>query len=87
MSADSASARQAYGLALLVLHRYDEARRELAAATALDPKNADSTANLAYAELELGRVADARTHVAVALQLNPAHALALQLQTSLARFK
>jgi tetratricopeptide (TPR) repeat protein len=87
MSADSANARQAYGLALLVLHRYDEARRELAAATALDPKNADSTANLAYAELELGRVADARTHVAVALQLNPAHALALQLQTSLARFK
>jgi tetratricopeptide (TPR) repeat protein len=87
MSADSASARQAYGVALLVLHKYDDARRELAAASALDPKNADSPANLAYAELQLGRVADARTHVAVALHLDPAHALALQLQASLARLK
>jgi tetratricopeptide (TPR) repeat protein len=48
---------------------------------------ADSLANLAYAELQLGRVADARTHVAQALRLNPAHALALQVQASLARFK
>jgi tetratricopeptide (TPR) repeat protein len=87
MSADSANARQAYGLTLLVLHKYDDARRELAAATALDPKNADSPAHLAYAELQLGRVADARTHVAEALQINPAQGLALQLQTSLARVK
>jgi tetratricopeptide (TPR) repeat protein len=87
MSPDSPNARQAYGLALLVLHKYDDARREFAAATALDPKNADSPANLAYAELELGRVADARTHVAVALRLNPTHALALQLQASLARIR
>ena len=87
MAPDSPNARQAYGLALLVLHKYDDARRELAAATALDPRNADSTANLAYAELELGRVADARTHVALALRLNPAQALALQLQASLARVK
>ena len=87
MSADSANARQAYGLALLVLHRYDDARRELAAATALDPKNADSPANLAYAELQLGRVADARTHVALALERDPAQALALQVQANLARFR
>jgi tetratricopeptide (TPR) repeat protein/4-amino-4-deoxy-L-arabinose transferase-like glycosyltransferase len=87
MSADSASVRQAYGLALLVLHKYDDARRELTAAAALDPKNADSPANLAFAELQLGRVADARAHVAVALHLDPAQALALRLQASLARLK
>jgi tetratricopeptide (TPR) repeat protein len=87
MSPGSPDARQAYGLALITLHKYDDARRELAAATALDAKNADSPANLAYAELELGRVADARTHVAAALRLNPAQALALQLQASLARFR
>jgi tetratricopeptide (TPR) repeat protein/4-amino-4-deoxy-L-arabinose transferase-like glycosyltransferase len=87
MAPNSPDARQAYGLALLAVRKYDDARRELAAAMATDPKNADSPANLAYAELELGRVADARTHVAVALRLNPAQALALQLQASLSRIR
>lgn len=80
-----ASARQAYGVALLMEHNYDGAQHELAVAAQLDSKNADTLANLAYAELQLGRVADARTHVDAALHLNPAHALARRLRATLGR--
>ena len=85
MSPGVASARQAYGVALLTRHEYDDAKRELAVAVQLDPKNADSLADLAYAELQLGRVPDARAHVDAALHLDPAHALARQLQAALGR--
>ena len=53
----------------------------------LDPKSAESAANLGYADLKLGLVADARTEVDEALRLNPAQSLALQLQATLGRVK
>ena len=87
MSADSASAHQAYGVALIMTHQYADARQELTAAARLDPKSAESAANLGYADLQLGLVADARAEVDRALGLNPALALARQLQATLARMR
>ena len=80
---DAASARQQYGLNLLVLKRFDEAARELTEAVRLDPRNADSLAHLAYCELQTGRAAQARAHVAAALAIDPNHPLANQLRTVL----
>ncbi len=74
-----AAARQQYGLNLLVLHRYEAAARELGEAVRLDPRDADGLARLAYCELELGRMDDARMHVAAALALNPRDPLAVRL--------
>ena len=51
------------------------------------PHNPDSLANLAYAEMHLGRVQDARAHVTAALGVAHAHPLALQVQSALARLK
>ncbi len=78
-----ASVRQQLGLNLLVLERFEEAARELAEAAGLDPRNADSLAHLAYCELKLGRLADARTHTEAALALAPNLTLALQLRSIL----
>ena len=80
---DQASARQQLGLNLLVLGRHEEAARELAEAVRLDPRNPDSLSHLAYCEVKLGRVADARAHVQAALSLNPDDALAKQLAGAL----
>jgi tetratricopeptide (TPR) repeat protein len=79
MRPDQASVRQQYGLNLTVLNRFDEAARELREAVRLDPKDADSLAYLAYSEVKLGLVDDARGHVRAALALRPDHPLANQL--------
>jgi tetratricopeptide (TPR) repeat protein len=76
MRPDLASARQQYGLNLLVLGRVEDAARELGEAVRLDPRDADSLSGLALCELKLGRTAEARAHAAAALALNPADALA-----------
>lgn len=76
MRPDMASARQQYGLNLLVLGRLDEAARELREAVRLDPRDSDSLGGLAYCEMKLGRIADARAHAAAALAINPADPLA-----------
>ena len=73
---DLASARQQYGLNLLVLGRVDEAARELREAVRLDPRDSGSLSGLAYCELKLGRVEDARAHAAAALAINPEDPLA-----------
>jgi tetratricopeptide (TPR) repeat protein len=73
---DLASARQQYGLNLLVLGRVADAARELAEAVRLDPRDADSLSSLAYCEMQLGRIADARAHAAAALAINPADPIA-----------
>lgn len=78
-----AGARQQYGLNLLVLERFDEAVRELADAARLDARDADTLAHLAYCEIKLGRIADARFHVAAALAVAPGHPLAQQLAAAL----
>ncbi|HUL73420.1 MAG TPA: tetratricopeptide repeat protein [Vicinamibacterales bacterium] len=80
---DQASARQQLGLDLTVLGRYDEGARELTEAVRLDPKDPDSLAHLAYCEIKLGRLDDARTHVSAALAIKPDHVLARQLAAAL----
>jgi tetratricopeptide (TPR) repeat protein/4-amino-4-deoxy-L-arabinose transferase-like glycosyltransferase len=85
MRPDQASARQQYGLNLLVLGRYEEAARELAEAARLDPRNADSLSHLAYCELKLGRLADAAAHVSAALALNPNDPVARQVAAAVRR--
>jgi Tfp pilus assembly protein PilF len=83
MRPDQASARQQYGLNLLVLGRYEQAARELAEAVRLDPRNADSLSHLAYCELKLGRRAEAATHASAALALNPEDQLAKQVAAAI----
>jgi Flp pilus assembly protein TadD len=80
---DQASARQQFGLNLLVLGRCDEAVRELGEAVRLDPSNPDSLSNLAYCELKLGRMSAARSHVEAALKVSPDDELARQLAAAI----
>jgi tetratricopeptide (TPR) repeat protein len=77
-----AAARQQYGLNLLVLGRFDEAARELTEAVRLDPRDPDSLAHLAFCELKLGRLTDARAHADAALAIAPGQALALQVRAA-----
>jgi len=53
--------------------------RELSASARLNPRDADTLARLAYAEMRLGRKDDARRHALAALAVNPRDALAVQL--------
>ena len=76
MRPDLASARQQYGLNLLVLGRIEEAARELREAVRLDPRDSGSLSGLAYCEMKLGRIAEARAHAAAALAIDPADPLA-----------
>lgn len=78
-----AAAHQQLGLDLLVLNRFDEAARELGEATKLDPRDADTLSRLAYCEIKLGRLDDARTHVMAALAIDPSDPLARQLAAAL----
>ena len=78
-----ADARLQYGVALLVLTRFDDAARELNAAVTIDPRNASAWAQLALAEFRLGRLAEARQHVATALALDPSEPMAAQLAAAL----
>jgi len=80
---EQASARQQYGLNLVLLERFDEAAGELREAVRLAPRDADSLAHLAYCEIKLGRVDDARGHVRAALEAQPDNALARQLAAAL----
>jgi len=80
-----ASARQQYGLNLVLLDRLEEARRELHEAVRLDPQDADTLAHLAYCEIKLGRVEDALPHLAAARRVDPANVLARQLAAALKR--
>jgi len=79
----SAAARLQYGLNLLVLNRIEDAAREFGASARLDPRDADAFAHLAYCELVLGRLVEARTHADNALALNPTHALATAVRAKL----
>jgi tetratricopeptide (TPR) repeat protein len=71
-----ASARQQYGLNLLELGRLEEAARELREALRLDPRDSDSLSALAYCEVKMGRVDNARAYAAAALAINPRDPLA-----------
>lgn len=79
------AARQQLGLNLLLLGRLDRAAVELAEAVRLDSRDADSLAHLAYCELQLGRLADARRHADAALSVQPDSALARQVRAALDR--
>ena len=85
LAPEQASARQQYGLNLVLLNRLEEASRELQEAVRLDPQDADSLAHLAYCEAKLGRVEEARPRIAAALRLDPANVLARQLAAALAK--
>jgi tetratricopeptide (TPR) repeat protein len=83
MRPDLASARQQYGLNLLITSRFEEAARELTAAVRLDPRDPDSLSHLAYTEAKLGRAAEARSHAVAALAINPDDPLARQIAAAL----
>lgn len=72
----SAAARVQLGLNLLILEQYDEAVRELSEAVRLDARDPDAVAHLAYGELRLGRLTEARAHADAALRLDPGHPMA-----------
>jgi tetratricopeptide (TPR) repeat protein len=74
-----AASHQQLGLDLLVLNKFDEAARELTEASRLDPHDADTLSRLAYCEVKLGNLDEARVHVAQALAINPSDPLARQL--------
>ncbi|CAN5834966.1 hypothetical protein BH18ACI5_BH18ACI5_04950 [soil metagenome] len=57
-----ADAHLQLGLTLLVLEKYQEAAHELAEAVRLDLKDPDALSRLAYCELKLERLSDARAH-------------------------
>lgn len=78
-----ASAHQQLGLDLLVQSKFDEAARELGEAARLDPQDVDTLSRLAYCEVKLGRLDEARAHVAQALAVNPSDPLAQQLSQAL----
>jgi tetratricopeptide (TPR) repeat protein len=82
---DLPAARLQYGLNLLVQKKMADAARELTEAVRLDPRNPDALAQLAFAELALGRTDLARAHTAAALAIDPSHALARQLDAVLRR--
>jgi Flp pilus assembly protein TadD len=84
MRPDAASHQQ-LGLDLLVQNKFDEAARELGEAARLDPRDADTLSRLAYCEVKLERLDEARAHVAQALALNPSDPLAGQLAAALHR--
>jgi tetratricopeptide (TPR) repeat protein len=71
-----ASARQQLGLNLVLQSAWPRAAAELAEAVRLDPKNADSLAYLALAEINVGRMGEARIHAAAALVIQPDHDVA-----------
>jgi Flp pilus assembly protein TadD len=84
LAPESADAHLQYGVNLVVLGRFADARSVLGDAVRLDPRNASAYAYLALADLQLGDTTSARTHVAAALRLDPAEptarAVAAQLR-------
>jgi tetratricopeptide (TPR) repeat protein len=79
MAPARADAHLQFGVCLVVIERFADAASELTEAVRLDPKNAAGLAYLAYAELQLGRLDQARTHLAAALALDPNDPMARQL--------
>jgi Flp pilus assembly protein TadD len=84
MQPEAAAARQQYGLALLVLDRFEDAARELGAAARVNPADADTLSRLAYAEYRLGRLDDARRHARATLAIDPNDRLARELTAAMA---
>lgn len=85
LAPDRPAARQQYGLNLVLLGRLDEASRELREAVRLDSADADSLAYLAYCEIKLGHLADAREHLRRALAVKPDDPFARQLAAAIPR--
>lgn len=83
LAPEQADARQQHGLNFLLLGRIDDAKRELTAAVRLDPDDPDSLAHLAYCEIRLGELEQARLHVRAALVQAPDHQLARELAAAL----
>jgi tetratricopeptide (TPR) repeat protein len=79
MRPELSSAHEQYGLALIVLNRFDEGAREFGAAVRLNPKAATSFAYLALCDAKLGRAEEARKHVDEALRLDPESPIARQV--------
>jgi 4-amino-4-deoxy-L-arabinose transferase-like glycosyltransferase/Flp pilus assembly protein TadD len=78
-------ARLQYGVNLVVQNRLDEAAAQLRAAVSIDPRQPDALAYLAFCELSLGNVADARRFVNTALAIDPSHAIALSVLAAMPR--
>jgi tetratricopeptide (TPR) repeat protein len=82
MQPDQAGARLQYGLNLLVLDKCETAIAELKEANRLDATDPEPLAHLAYCEVKLGRVGEARSHAEAALALDPNHGLARQVRSA-----
>lgn len=67
----NADARLQFGVALVVLKRFDEGAQQLSEAVRLNPKLAPALAYLAYAEQQIGRLDEARAHLRDALAIDP----------------
>jgi 4-amino-4-deoxy-L-arabinose transferase-like glycosyltransferase len=67
------------GLNLLVLEKYEPAAQALAEAVRLDSRDPDSLSRLAYCELKLERLTEARAHAEAALAINPQDPLATEM--------
>lgn len=76
---DLASARQQYGLNLLLLDRIEDAKKELEESARLKPDDVDTLSHLAYCEIKLGHLDEARRHVRAALALKPDDELSRKL--------
>lgn len=66
-----ADARLQFGVCLVVLNRYESAVDVLTDAVRLNPRSAPALGYLAYSEQQVGRINDARTHLAAALAIDP----------------
>ena len=80
---DDPAIREQLGQSLLILRRYEDAAAELSVAVRLGSADAELLSRLAFCELKLGRLDQARQHTAEALRLDPRHTLSLQLSREL----
>jgi Flp pilus assembly protein TadD/4-amino-4-deoxy-L-arabinose transferase-like glycosyltransferase len=74
-----------YGVSLIMQKKYADARLQFTTALGLNGKDAEAASNLAFIEVQTGFLADARTHVDLALALDPGNELAKQVQGALAK--
>lgn len=83
MTPADADARLQYGVNLVLQQKLPQAREQLAAAVAQDPRLADALAYLAYCEVSLGDIDAARRHADAALAIDPAHPIARQVREAI----